>query len=594
MSALKSLFSSPPKLSPTSLVLITATVASSVSVLATLAVQSQLNRIKRKKLEFDVENDLKQNDIKPIKLNEYGVPISEEEEESSSNTATPSAQEEKEPIHKAPLFGGSASLTSSLDTLTETDGEQKIEYDQELIDEQLARNRVFLGEEGLKKVRNTFVVVVGAGGVGSWVATMLVRSGIRKLRIIDFDQVTLSSLNRHATAELADVGKSKVHCIADHLKKIAPWVIIEPVVALWDVQTEIEKNLIGEGEPDWIVDAIDNINTKVDLLHYCYENLVNHDLEVTVSKKQKKRELKNNPIITQNNSKLKKTARLISAMGAGAKSDPTRVSIADISCSLEDPLARSTRYRLKHRNVFTGIPVVFSTEKPSEQKAKLQPLPDEIYFEQKGKEEAEKKQEKSQDVDEYAVLPDFRVRILPVLGPLPAIFGLTIATHILTITAGYPGVTDPTQGGYSLAGKRRHKLYDTALQTLAGQMARLNWLTPEGDNSHQSKKFGTDGIPGMPINVLDVEYLIEEVFRGKSVVSGEASRLAISMWNPIKDGEKKEAKFNNLVVMTKDEQLKHEENVLIPKIDPKDYYPESVIKVVEARMRERDYYEQFR
>lgn len=72
-----------------------------------------------------------------------------------------------------------------------------------------------------------FVIVVGLGGVGSHTANMLVRSGIRKIRLIDFDQVTLSSLNRHAVANLEDVGISKVEALERHFKKIAPWCEVE-------------------------------------------------------------------------------------------------------------------------------------------------------------------------------------------------------------------------------------------------------------------------------------------------------------------------------------------------------------------------------
>ena len=89
-----------------------------------------------------------------------------------------------------------------------------------MIREQLARNYAFLTEEGMEKVRNQRIVVVGAGGVGSWVATMLARSGVEHLRIIDFDQVSLSSLNRHAVATLKDVGIPKVDCIKTHLLKL--------------------------------------------------------------------------------------------------------------------------------------------------------------------------------------------------------------------------------------------------------------------------------------------------------------------------------------------------------------------------------------
>ena len=97
----------------------------------------------------------------------------------------------------------------------------KRDHSEELIREQLARNYAFLTEDGMDKVRKQRVVVVGAGGVGSWVATMLARSGVESLRIIDFDQVSLSSLNRHAVATLKDVGIPKVECIKNHLLEIA-------------------------------------------------------------------------------------------------------------------------------------------------------------------------------------------------------------------------------------------------------------------------------------------------------------------------------------------------------------------------------------
>src|SRR5271163_5360934 len=94
----------------------------------------------------------------------------------------------------------------------------------ELILEQLARNRVFLTDEGLKKLRSAFVIVVGCGGVGSHCTAALARSGVSYIRLVDFDQVTLSSLNRHAVATLADVGTPKVHCLRRHLQQITPWV----------------------------------------------------------------------------------------------------------------------------------------------------------------------------------------------------------------------------------------------------------------------------------------------------------------------------------------------------------------------------------
>ncbi|KAI0218051.1 hypothetical protein L0F63_006912, partial [Massospora cicadina] len=96
-----------------------------------------------------------------------------------------------------------------------------------LIEEQLSRNSTFLGGEGMAKLRRAKVIIVGAGGVGSWAAVMLARSGVFQIRVIDFDQVTLSSLNRHASATREDVGIPKVIAIKRHIKRFAPSVKVD-------------------------------------------------------------------------------------------------------------------------------------------------------------------------------------------------------------------------------------------------------------------------------------------------------------------------------------------------------------------------------
>lgn len=398
----------------------------------------------------------------------------------------------------------------------------------DLILEQLARNRTFLGEEGLAKVRNSFVIVVGCGGVGSWVATMLIRSGVGKIRLIDFDQVTLSSLNRHAVATLADVGTPKVQALRKRLQQVAPWVSIDARNELWKM--EVGDDLLA-GSPTFVVDAIDNITTKVDLLYYC-----------------KSRDI---PII--------------SSMGAGCKSDPTRICIGDISNSTDDPLSRSTRRRLRMKGIVTGIPVVYSTEKPGPGKAALLPLPEDEYT--KGK------------VGELGVLPDFRIRILPVLGTMPGVFGLCLANHILTTIAGYP-----TE--YA-AGKDRRKLYEEIGAQLAGQESRL--------------RGNTVGLR-IPLTEKDIGYAVEEVFKGKSVVSGFFTRLILTRWEPLPEREDAtfwtendhQVSLDNVVVMTKDEAKKHEKEVLRGRRSPGDVWGGEVVKRVEERRKEEVAYAQYR
>ncbi|KAJ3062278.1 hypothetical protein HDU98_001828, partial [Podochytrium sp. JEL0797] len=145
-----------------------------------------------------------------------------------------------------------------------------------LIREQLSRNYSFLGEDGMSAIRDSFVVVVGVGGVGSHAAHMLVRSGVKKIRVIDFDQVSLSSLNRHAVAVHKDVGTSKVECLKRHFGEIAPGCVVEPVVELFSIDVA-EKVLAGN--PDYVLDCIDNIKTKIDLLKYCHD----HNIKVISS-----------------------------------------------------------------------------------------------------------------------------------------------------------------------------------------------------------------------------------------------------------------------------------------------------------------------
>jgi tRNA A37 threonylcarbamoyladenosine dehydratase len=148
--------------------------------------------------------------------------------------------------------------------------------------------------------------------------------------------------------------------------------------------------------------------------------------------------------------------KVFSSMGAGAKSDPTRIQIADLSATQYDPLARAVRQRLRAALSASpareySIPVVYSCEVPSTDVALL-PLADSELA--KG------------SVDELAPLRDFRVRILPVLGPLPALFGLHIATYVLCELAGRP-LERPLPMGH------RKKLYERLWKDLLHRESRI-------------------------------------------------------------------------------------------------------------------------
>ena len=411
----------------------------------------------------------------------------------------------------------------------------------ELIAEQLTRTSSFLTPPRLTHLRDSFVIVVGLGGVGSHCTAALARSGVSRIRLIDFDQVTLSSLNRHAVATLSDVGTPKVQCVRKRLEAVVPWVKWECFNEVWR-EGQAERLLMGWDEgrgkkPDYVVDAIDNIDSKVALLKYCHE----HGIKV------------------------------VSSMGAGCKSDPTRVFVEDISASLEDPLSRITRRRLRAVGISEGIPVVYSTEKPGPGKAQLLPLPEEEF--EKGK------------VGELSVLPDFRARILPVLGTMPAIFGYTVANFVILEVTGYPHEQS--------SGKGREKMYDSILATLQGSEERL------------ARIGGRDAL-GLKICITkdDVGYLVEEVFRGKSVISGLPTRLVLMRWRAPEagytvderwEGQKSSSvRLGDLVCMTKEEAVGHEREVLRGGRTPEDVYGDRVVQLVKKRMREEAEYDRYR
>lgn len=409
---------------------------------------------------------------------------------------------------------------------------------------------MFLGDEGLDKLRSSFIVVVGCGGVGSHAATALARSGVSRIRLVDFDQVSLSSLNRHAVATLSDVGTPKVHCLRRRLQQITPWVAFDARDELF--AADDADRLLGEWKwandessgrkPDFVLDCIDNIDSKVALLKYCHS----------------------------------RGLKVVSSMGAGCKADPTRIVIGDISFSTYDPLSRDTRRRLKLLGVHQGISVVFSNESPGPGKATLLPLPEEEF--QKGK------------VDELSVLPDFRVRILPVLGTMPAMFGYALSNHVICTISGYPL-------DYNTAGKYREKMYDAIYGALRGQEERLYRITSGGT------------IPvglRLPLTTEDVAYLVEEVWRGRSVVNGCPSRITLVRWEKPADGhfvdpimEKEGQLFSrfsmdDLVCMTKEEAARHEREILLGSKSVADLYDANVIDAVRRRRQEEQKYAKYR
>lgn len=192
----------------------------------------------------------------------------------------------------------------------------------------LDRTVLLLGEEAVKKIMASHVLVLGVGGVGAYAAEMLVRSGVGKITIIDGDEVELSNLNRQLIALNSTLGRAKTEVLRERL------LDINPDCQVFAIQEFIGKDdvvkLLLADKFDCVVDAIDSVASKVACLAAC-----------------KKLDIK-----------------VISSMGSGARLDPTQLEITDIAKTYNCGLARSVRKGLKEYGITKGVKVVFSKEVP--------------------------------------------------------------------------------------------------------------------------------------------------------------------------------------------------------------------------------------
>lgn len=189
------------------------------------------------------------------------------------------------------------------------------------------------GVAALEKIRTSSVCVVGIGGVGSWAAEALARSGVGKIVLVDLDDVCVSNTNRQLHALNGNVGRQKVDVMAERIRLIHPEC---EVVALNDFFTEKSADSILSSEFDCVIDAIDELKAKCFLLAECRRRSI--------------------PVITVG--------------GAGGRRDPTAITTADLSESGSDGLLRRVRKMLRKKYGFDvepktwwGIPCVFSKER---------------------------------------------------------------------------------------------------------------------------------------------------------------------------------------------------------------------------------------
>eukprot|EP01124_Arcella_intermedia_P001028 TRINITY_DN1053_c0_g1_i1.p1 TRINITY_DN1053_c0_g1~~TRINITY_DN1053_c0_g1_i1.p1 ORF type:complete len:438 (+),score=105.80 TRINITY_DN1053_c0_g1_i1:37-1350(+) len=190
----------------------------------------------------------------------------------------------------------------------------------------MQRTKILWGEKRVANLMNAHVLVVGLGGVGGIAAEMIARAGVGRMTIVDNDDVDTTNRNRQVPALTSTIGRPKVDVLAERLKDINPDLILET-----------KEMYLGEGNTyplvqahkySYVLDCIDTLTSKCWLIRACKENNV--------------------PIA--------------SSMGAGAKTDPTKVTLGDISATKFCKFSSSVRRRLGKWGIKQGVPVVYSTE----------------------------------------------------------------------------------------------------------------------------------------------------------------------------------------------------------------------------------------
>ena len=190
----------------------------------------------------------------------------------------------------------------------------------------LSRTELLIGKEALQTLAQSHVMVVGLGGVGSFAAEFIARSGIGKMTIIDGDVVDPTNRNRQLPALATNHGQSKANIMAERLKAINPELELQAIKSF--INPEMVTELFNN-KPDYIIDAIDSITPKLSFIKMAYENKM----------------------------------PMVSSMGAGGKLDPTKLHVVDISKTYNCPFAQQIRKVLKRQhNIRRGIKVVFSPE----------------------------------------------------------------------------------------------------------------------------------------------------------------------------------------------------------------------------------------
>ena len=201
--------------------------------------------------------------------------------------------------------------------------------------EWLQRTELLVKKEGIERLQSTNILIVGLGGVGSFAAEFLVRSGIGNLTIVDGDTVDITNINRQLPALSSTIGKNKTDVVAERILDINPEINLKKINEF--LEPERMEEILTQEKFDYVLDCIDSLSPKLALIITC---------------KRKK-------------------IKLVSAMGAGGKTDPSKVMVRDISKTNNCFLAKQIRKKLKKEQIHKGFRCVFSTEIQDENSLKM-------------------------------------------------------------------------------------------------------------------------------------------------------------------------------------------------------------------------------
>lgn len=238
----------------------------------------------------------------------------------------------------------------------------------------LNRTEMLLGPDAIQKLQQCRVCIIGLGGVGSYAAEALVRAGIGRFVLIDFDDVGVTNLNRQIIALDSTIGQAKTEVMKERILAINP-----------DAEVTCHKDFIDKEnratllqDCDYYIDAIDSLGPKIGLLEYAIRNGL----------------------------------KIITVMGAGNRMDPTQIKLGSLNKSINCPLARRARKALRRNGVKPDIPAVYSTELP------LLPTPNE-----------------DDSLDELIIKRGRQRQPIGSISYMPAIMGMVAASWVVRMVA---------------------------------------------------------------------------------------------------------------------------------------------------------------